>query len=119
MMKKAEESMQSWIGAVKALVFRLEQARIDMSEQDIILALTMGLPVAYDAVIINFDATAPELLTLDHVITHLLNEETHQESGKETIKTEPEDEAMVVTHSTGRHCEKNKMSNFRRHLLLV
>jgi hypothetical protein len=77
---------------VKALAFRLEDAGITVSDQDIILALTMGLPATYVAVIINFDVTPTESLTLDHVITCLLNEETCQVSSNETIKTEPEEE---------------------------
>jgi hypothetical protein len=70
MMKKMRtETMQTWIGRVRGLAFRLEEAGIDISEQDIILMLTMGLLVSYDVVIINFDAMVTELLTLDHVIT--------------------------------------------------
>jgi hypothetical protein len=109
MKKTSSESMQTWIGRVKGLAFRLEEAQIDVSEQDIILALTMGLPVSYDAVIINFDATATELLTLDHVIARLLNEEARQTSGKDAImETEVEDAAMVVTNSKGQNSPSKK-----------
>jgi hypothetical protein len=103
MMKKASsESMQTWIGRVKGLAFRLEEAQIDVSRQDIILVLTMGLLVSYDVVIINFDAMATELLTLDHVVAQLLNEEAHQTSGKDAImEIEVEDAVMVVTNSKG------------------
>jgi hypothetical protein len=41
----------------------------------------MSLPTSYDAVIINFDSTAPAELTFQSVITHLLNEEIRQLSG--------------------------------------
>ncbi|KAJ6580245.1 hypothetical protein B0H10DRAFT_1834887, partial [Mycena sp. CBHHK59/15] len=38
-------------------------------------------PWDYDAIIINFDSTAPAELTFQSVITRLLNEETRQLSG--------------------------------------
>ena len=41
----------------------------------------MGLPMEYEAVIINFDSTPADALTFDHVIVRLLNEETRQNSG--------------------------------------
>jgi hypothetical protein len=97
------QSMQAWIGHIKSLAFRMEEAGIDVSDQDRILALTMGLPDAYDAVIINFDATPPEQLTLNHVITRLLNEETRQSSTVTTgMDTQPTDEAMAATEKTRR-----------------
>jgi len=106
-MKKSDpQSMQAWIGEVKALEFRMEEAGIDVSEQDIILALTMGLPAAFDPVIINFDSTPSDQLTLDHVIGRLLNEETRQKSTATLTrirvkKEEPQEEAMLAT-GTGR-----------------
>ena len=76
--------MQAWIGQIQALRFHLEQAGITVSDQDKILALTMGLPSSYDAVIINFDSTPSDQLTLSHVISCLLNEEVHQTSGSQS-----------------------------------
>ncbi|KAK6997139.1 hypothetical protein R3P38DRAFT_2432485, partial [Favolaschia claudopus] len=61
---------------------------IQVSDQDKILALTMGLPAAYDPVIINFDSAPPETLTFNGVVARLLNEETRQ--GGAGIKGEPE-----------------------------
>jgi hypothetical protein len=93
------EAMQAWIGRIRALAFCLEEAGIVVLEQDIILSLTMGLPPSYDAVIINFDSTPPELLTLNHVITRLLNEETRQASNSPEATsdtTTDADEAMAV-----------------------
>ena len=70
--------MQAWIAQVQGLVFHFKQAGINVGNQDKILALTMGLPSSYNAVIINFDATPSDLLTLSHVISCLLNEEICQ-----------------------------------------
>jgi len=100
----AKQMMQSWIGSVKTLAFRLEASGTAVSDQNIILAPTMGLPTAYNAIIINFDVTATELLTLEYVISRLLNEETRQESATDqiSIKEEEPDKAMAV--SSG-YCE--------------
>ncbi|KAJ7325599.1 hypothetical protein DFH08DRAFT_630308, partial [Mycena albidolilacea] len=76
--------VEGWIGRIQTLVLRMEHAGIEVTAQDQILALTMGLPPSYDAVIINFDATPPEQLTVNHVITRLLNEETRQTSSPDT-----------------------------------
>ena len=91
--------MEAWIGRIQTLVLRMEHAGIDVTAQDQILALTMGLPPSYDAVIINFDATPPEQLTVNHVITRLLNEETRQTSSPDSPppSDNPADEAMAVT----------------------
>lgn len=77
----------------------MEHGGIEVTAQDQVLALTMGLPPSYDAVIINFDATPPEQLTVNHVITRLLNEETRQISSPDapTPSDNPADEALAVT----------------------
>lgn len=92
--KEADETMEAWIGRIQTLVLRMEHAGIDVTEQDQILALTMGLPFSYDAVIINFDATPPEQLNVNHVITRLLNEETRQLSSPSAPITPPSDDAI-------------------------
>ena len=74
----------------------MEQSEVEVSDQDKILALTMGLPPSYDPVIINFDATPSELLTLNNIIACLLNEEVCQSSDLKVAK-DLEDKAMVVT----------------------
>jgi hypothetical protein len=79
--KDDTQTMQAWIGSVQSLAYTIEEAGIPVTDQDKILALTMGLPPSYDAVIINFDSTAPSELTFQSVITRLLNEETRQLSG--------------------------------------
>ncbi len=94
---------------------RLEQAGIIVNDQDKILALTMGLPSTYDAVIINFDSTPTDQLTLTHVISRLLNEEVRQLSGDRS-DAEIQDEAMVVT-PTPPHCRST--TRCRYHLFLL
>lgn len=94
--------MQAWISRVQGLAFRMEAAGTNVADQDKILALTMGLLAAYSSVIINFDSTPPGLLTLNHVITRLLNKETRQAADTSEVKEEPLNQALVVT--TGRPC---------------
>jgi hypothetical protein len=77
--KNESESISTWIGRVQTLAYRLQDAGIDVSDQDKILALTLGLPAKYEAVIINFDATPTDQLTWNAVVTRLLNEEVRQE----------------------------------------
>jgi len=78
--KLDSETMEAWIGRIQSMVLRMEYSGIVVTPQDKILAMTMGLPAAYEAVIINFDATPPDALTVEHVINRLLNEETRQQS---------------------------------------
>ncbi|KAF9552652.1 hypothetical protein CPC08DRAFT_615802, partial [Agrocybe pediades] len=94
--------MQAWIGQVQGLAFRLEQAGIAVTDQDKILALTMGLPPSYDAVIINFDSTPSDQLTLNHVISRLLNEVRQLGDGTKTDDKDQNDEAMAAVPGKGR-----------------
>ncbi|EMD32516.1 hypothetical protein CERSUDRAFT_118558 [Gelatoporia subvermispora B] len=72
--------MQAWIGNIRSMAFRIGEADIVVSEQDQILAVTMGLPPSYDTVIIALDSTPTEQLTLERVVSRLLNEEIRQSS---------------------------------------
>ncbi len=94
------QGMESWVGQIRRMAKAMELAGIDVSDQDLILALTMGLPPSYENVIINFDATPPDQLTLSNVIVRLLNEETRQASlapgHSEKDKEEEEDVAAIA-----------------------
>jgi hypothetical protein len=83
---KGTDAMLAWIGQVKAgMAFQLMEIGVAVTDEDQILVLTMGLDVSYEPFIISLDSTQPELLTLDYVIHHLLNEDVHcdnQEKGK-------------------------------------
>lgn len=85
------ETMESWIGRIQSMVLRMEYTGVVVTDQDRILALTMGLPATYEAVIVNFDATPPADLTVEHVISRLLNEETRQESNADSTTIPPAD----------------------------
>ncbi len=78
--KKPTQSMQAWIGEIRSMAFRMEETGIAVVDQDKILAVTMGLPPSYDAVIIALDSIPTEQLTLEEVIRRLLNQEVRQTS---------------------------------------
>ena len=91
------QTMESWIGEVRARAHRLENIDIKVSDEDMIIVLTTGLPDSYTPIIITFDALDPEKLTLDFIINCLLNEEARQVGPQ--IKEDPESAAMHA----GRH----------------
>ncbi|EIN06865.1 hypothetical protein PUNSTDRAFT_31133, partial [Punctularia strigosozonata HHB-11173 SS5] len=78
MTKKPDQIIANWIADVRSIAFRLEEARANVDDEDIILVLTMGLPASYQSFICSLDATDASHLTLSYVIDHLLNEETRQ-----------------------------------------
>ena len=86
------QTMESWIGEVRAHARCLENNDIKVSDEDMIIILTAGLPDSYTPIIITFDALDPEKLTLDFVINRLLNEEAQQVGPQ--IKEDPESAAM-------------------------
>jgi len=67
--KSDDQSMQSWIGQIRSQVFTIEEITgTEVSDQNKILALTIGLLPSYDPVIINFDVAPPESLMFNNVI---------------------------------------------------
>ncbi|TFK62047.1 hypothetical protein BDN72DRAFT_827862 [Pluteus cervinus] len=103
--------MQSWIGEIQSMAFRLERAGRTVDDEDKILALTMGLPASYDAVVINFDATSADELTLEHVIARLLNEEQRQLGVVEKDLMASQDEANAVAVARARSQSKSASSD--------
>ena len=93
---KDSQTMESWIGDVRSLANRLTAIEVGVSDEDIIVVLTAGLPPSYIPVVISFDAVDIDKLTLDFVITRLLNEEGRQQNSQPAaeVKTEDQDVAM-------------------------
>ena len=88
-----DQTIESWIEEVCTCARHLESIKVSDNLKDVIVVLTAGLPTSYTPVIISFDAINPEKLTLDFVITRLLNEETCQTS--HSIVKKGEDEAAL------------------------
>ena len=99
--KSDSQMMQAWISQIQNLAFHMEHAKIVVTDQDKILAITMGLPPLFDNVIINFDSMSPKTLTLDLIITCLLNKEVWQITAAPLVKEDDQiktelDKAMAV-----------------------
>lgn len=76
MKKKIDQPMSQWIAEVRTLAHRLRGIGVTVDDEDIILALTMGLPRSYEAFIVTLDSTPVDDLDLHAVISRLLNEES-------------------------------------------
>ena len=70
-----DQPVISWVSDIKKTAFQLEAAGIPTIDEDIILALTEGLPESFSAFIIALDSLLPSELTLDNMVTRLLNKE--------------------------------------------
>jgi gag-polypeptide of LTR copia-type/Domain of unknown function (DUF4219)/Zinc knuckle len=91
---RENDSMQFFISSARRLATQLTEIGFNVDDEDLILVLTGGLPPSYENFVVTLDATPPSLLTLDYVITRLLNEETRQNGN--TSRAEPENIAMAV-----------------------
>src|ERR1700730_6090022 len=70
--------MQNFIAQACGLACELMEIGVNINDEYIILVLTGGLPHSYDHFVITLDSTHTSELTLDYVVTRLLNEEAHQ-----------------------------------------
>ncbi|PPR08175.1 hypothetical protein CVT24_012247, partial [Panaeolus cyanescens] len=64
---EADESIISWISRVRALSMELQFTKAPMSDLDIILAITIGLPAEYGPIITILDNLFFEDLTIAHI----------------------------------------------------
>lgn len=87
MKKTSEQSMSDWIAVVRTLALRLRRLGVSVDDEDIILALTMGLPRAYDMFVITLDSTPGDELDLHAIISRLLNEESRHATAAEDDET--------------------------------
>ena len=95
MKMKDGQRMASWIADVKGVAFQLSQIGVTIPEEDIILALTNGLPPSYEHLVLTLDSTPSEVFNLDYVIRRLWTEETRQHA--ESGKPDTEDHALAVS----------------------
>lgn len=77
-LQKPEGPMQNFITEARRLALELQEIGVKIDDEDIILVLTRGLPPSYDNFVITLDSTPPTQLTLDYVVSRLLNEESRQ-----------------------------------------
>ena len=79
MQKNPDEPMSCWISSVKNATFHLENPGVSLIDEDVILALTEGLPEMYPSLLVTLDSIPPNDLTLANVVPQLLNEEIRQD----------------------------------------
>lgn len=95
------ETMSAYIARVRHLAFLLQEANVTVTDEDLILGITSGLPHAYDSFLISLDATSDDEYKPDLVISRLVNEYQRQHSfthvPKPTTNSLDVDEAMAVT----------------------
>ena len=112
---KGIDTMSAWIDQVKAMAFRLTEIGVAITNEDQILALTMGFDASYKSFVISLDGMQPELLTLNYVIHCLLNKDVHHENkevGKvKDDKKDKENVALAAILTSGNphkcwHCGK-------------
>jgi len=80
MSKDIDVSMRTWIASVRDVASCIIELGSDVAVEDIILALTRGLPPTYESLIVALDSMDHANLTVDYVIQRLLDEEERQVS---------------------------------------
>ena len=91
--KMADELITVWASCVKGVAFDLEDIGGTVTDEDIIVVLTMGLGKEYVHFVASIDAMATQELTVDYVVTRMLNEEVWH-GGKGSLYM---NEALVVS----------------------
>jgi len=85
--EEKEKSMDAWIASVRDMAHCFEAANFEITDIDLIITLTQGLPDRYDPFIVSLDATPIDQLNVNSIIVHLLNEESckgHNDPGTDT-----------------------------------
>jgi hypothetical protein len=106
MAKQEEQTMQSYINQVQELAGKLTDLGSEISDEEVILVLTQGLPESYDSLIVSLDATPPDDLTVDGVIARLINEESRQGPARERLKEEENATALAVREACS-NCQRS------------
>ena len=96
--KSDEKSIQAWIAEVRCITFQMQEVGVDVSDEDIILSLTLGLPSSYELFIISLNTTPPDQFTLNYVIVCLMNEEARQLHGHDTA-TDSTNQLVLTTQA--------------------
>ena len=93
---ESSETMSAYVARVRHIAFLLEEAGVNVTDDDIILAITSGLPHSYDSFLISLDATSDTDYTLPHVIARLVNEYQRQH-GRHQPASDPANVALAAT----------------------
>jgi gag-polypeptide of LTR copia-type/Zinc knuckle len=88
--------MTNWIA------FQLRKIGVTVHDEDPII-LTMGLPKSYNTFVISLNAIDTTTLTLDFIITHLLNEQSQQSDSNLCHPSPDPGLAAATLISSGKH----------------
>ena len=91
------ETMSTYVAQVQHVAFLLEEADVTATNDDIILAITSGLPRSYDSFLISLDATYDDNYMLAYVIAHLVNEYQRQHAHHHQSSTNSTDVALAAS----------------------
>ena len=92
--------MASWISDDKGIIFQLSQIGVAVPDEDIILALTNGLPAPYNYFILTLDSTPSEVSNLNYIIRCLQTKKIDQRA--KSGSPDMTDKALAVTHDRPR-----------------
>lgn len=95
------EPMSAYVARARELARLLYEAGHVLSEDDLLLAITAGLPQSYNPFLISLDTLPDSEYTLDGVIPRIINEYTRQSLSASAPRAQNqaalEDAAMAVT----------------------
>ena len=86
--KANDELIMVWTSHVKGMAFDLEDIGGTVTDEDIIVILTVGLGNRYDHFVTSIDAMLIQQLMVDYVVTRMLNEEARSEEKGSTYGNE-------------------------------
>ncbi len=100
--KKGEgESMQAYISRVRSMAWDLDECGVKVEDEDLVVALTVGLDKTYELFVISLESTPENIFTSDYVVTRMLNKEVRRNAAKEDdgiaeakVKEEEKDEGV-------------------------
>lgn len=112
MVKHDDQTMTSWVADVRRLAFKLKDIGADVTDEDIIIVLTKGLPSAYEQLVVTLDAAPADQLTVENVIRRLVNEESRQAPPPASLSSSsPAAYASATRVSTAAPRGKTPLSN--------
>ena len=68
LMKKEDEAMSGFVGRVRKLAYRLKMIGVEVMDEDMILAATVGLGDSWSGLVMTLDATPAGELTFEYVV---------------------------------------------------
>jgi hypothetical protein len=96
MIKSETETTMSWISRVHAQALELTHTPCPVSDLDIILVITDGLPSTFETVVSSLDGLPFSKLTIPNVINRIMGHEAHIERMRNKRLDDPGAQAMVV-----------------------